>query len=86
MRKNVCKCICIFAALFTVFFCNVCYKLFQDVVILLPLCIIPAILECEKLSACDKMNFFYSLFCLFHANMLLPSAFQGSILIIQQVF
>lgn len=40
-----------------VFFHNDCYKHFQDVVVFLPLCIIPAIVECEKSSACDKMNF-----------------------------
>lgn len=39
------------------FFHNICCKLFQDVVVFLPFCKIPAALEYEKLSACDKMSF-----------------------------
>lgn len=56
MRKKVFKCVCVFAAFFTGFF-HVSYKLFQGEVVFLLLCIIPAVLDCEKSSVCDKINF-----------------------------
>ena len=80
--RNKCIEMCrVFAVFFTVFACWLCFKLFQEVVVFLPMCIVPRVLECEMLSADGEVNFLLSgillTSCQYTSSFRLPREFFG---------
>lgn len=76
------KCIeCVLLLFFTVFACWLCFKLLKEVVVFLPICIAPGIVECEMLSAYGKINFLVLVIlltsCQSASSFCLPREFLG---------